>query len=315
MENPVLTQNLELLVGQEQAKHLLAKCLATGSCAAYLLAGPPHVGKGFLARIMAASLHQEANIYKIHPDTVIFEDILTKNSGENEENRWKQSVDDFIHLIYLSPIISRVKIGIIENIDRFSIQALNALLKTLEEPPPRAVLILTAEEETTVLPTILSRVQTIRLHYLSDTEITAYLQQPGLFPEQGGEKITEITLLANGAVGMANQLTHNPKLLDQALNGMNAFQTVLQKDIWQMLQIANIKDRDEAIDLIQIWLNLARRALMNKLGSSNTLVTTMQSYSVTDLIKLIDRLKLALSSLEANANVRITLESTVLSVI
>jgi len=163
-------------------------------------------------------------------------------------------------------------------------------------------------------------VQTIRLHYLSDAEIEEYLrgQEAASGPEGAParwEKIAEITLLANGAVGMANQLAHNPKLLDRALNGMNAFQTVLQKDIWQMLQIANIKDRDEAIDLIQIWLNLSRRALIDKLGPSNSLKIAMQNYSPADLIKLIDRLKLALSSLEANANVRITLESTVLSVI
>jgi len=234
MDKEVLTQNLGLLVGQEQAKHLLTKCLVTGSCSAYLLVGPPHVGKGFLARLMAASWHGKTNIYKLHPDTVIFDDILSKNSGEAEENKWKHSVDDFFHAIYLSPVISSRRVGIVDNIDRFSPQALNALLKTLEEPPPKAVLILTAQEITNVLPTILSRVQMIRLNYLSDTEISLYLKT------HKAERIPEITELANGAVGRANRLMQDTKLLDKTLKNMADFQTWLQRDIRQMLQIANI---------------------------------------------------------------------------
>ncbi len=311
MDIGVLTQNLGLLVGQDQAKHLLTKCLVTGSCSAYLLIGPPHVGKGFLARLMAASLHSENNITKLHPDTVIFDDILIKNSGDSDENQWKQSVDDFIHAIYLSPVKSPKKVGIVEDIDRFSPQALNALLKTLEEPPPKAVLILTAQEITNVLPTILSRAQMIRLHYLSDLEISLYLQT------HNAERIPEITELANGAVGMANRLMQDTKLLDKALKNVADFQIWLQKDIRQMLQIANIKDREEAMDLMQLWLNLAHRALLGKLNdnSSNTAASLVQNYSEADLIKLIDYLKAGLSALEANANVRITLESTMLSVV
>jgi len=308
MNSDVLAKNLELLVGQDQAKHLLSKCLATGNCSAYLLVGPPYVGKGFLARLMAASLHSETNVYKIHPDTMVFDDILMKNSGEEEDHKWKQSVDDFIHSIYLSPVTSPHKVGIVENIDRFSVAALNALLKTLEEPPARAVLILTAQEMTSILPTILSRVQIIRLHYLSDSEMTAYVQS------KTTEQVTEITMLANGAVGMANRLLADSKFLAQAIQGINNWQTWLDKDIVQMLQMANIKERAAAIDLVNIWLNLARRAWLDKLNGRSSYFK-LDGYSETVLLKLIDRLKLALVALDANANVRMTLEATLLSII
>lgn len=312
MDQQVIDKNLSLLVGQDQAKRLLSKCLIAGNCSAYLLVGPPHVGKGFLARLMTASLHAETNVEKAHPDTVVFNDILAKNSGEDEENQWKKSVGDFIHAIYLSPVKSPVRVGILEDIDRFSTKALNALLKTLEEPPARAVLIISAQEISNILPTILSRAQMVRLNYLADLEIAEYLR------DQGAEKISEITRLANGAVGMANRLHHQPELLDKALRGVNNFQIWLQKDISQMLQIANVKDREEAIELVHLWLNLARRAWLAKLnqaGSSDPVGNMVNQYSPAELIRLIDRLKLALSSLEANANVRITLESTVLSVL
>lgn len=300
-----------LLVGQDQTKQLLAKSLASNNCSAYLLVGPPHIGKGFLARIIAASLHEETNVFRIHPDTVVFDDILQKNSGDNNDNKWKLSVDDFIHLIYLSPVSSAFKIGIIENIDRFSPEALNALLKTLEEPPARAMLILTAQEISQVLPTILSRVQIARLHYLSDAEMEQYVRN------YTSEQVTEIVTLANGAIGTASQLINQPKLLAKALVGLDNFASLLQKDVFSILQTANIKDRDEAIALLQLWLNLTRRALMGKLNDEIPvfLEESLTQYSTADLIKLIDRLKLAISAVEANANIRITLESTALSII
>ena len=309
MNNQILDQNLALLVGQAQAKQLLAKYLTADSCSAYLLVGPPHVGKGWLARLMAASWHGESDFHKIHPDTVVFEDILVKNSSENDENQWKRSVDDFVHAIYLSPVASSRKIGIVENIDRFSPQALNALLKTLEEPPPRAMLILTAQDVANILPTILSRVQMIRLHYLSNAEMQEYLSG------KQAVNIPEITLLSNGAVGLANRLMQDKSFYDKSLAGINSFQTLLQKDIPQMLRIANIKEREEAIELVQIWLNLARRALLGELKEVSSLAEITKNYTSADWVKLIDRLNLALVALDANANVRVTMEATLLSVV
>ena len=313
MDEKILTQNLGLLVGQDQARQLLAKYLMTDSCSAYLLVGPPYVGKGFLARLMAASLHSEADTHKVHPDTLIFDDVLAKNSGEEEENKWKQSVDDFIHAIYLSPVSSSKKVGIIENIDRFSVKALNALLKILEEPPRKAALILTAQEVGHVLPTIISRVQVVRLHYLPDEEIALYLRNQNL-SSQEVDQISEITLLANGAIGMANQLVRNKKLLNQVLKRVDSFRIWLRKDISQILSIANVKDRQEAIDLVNTWLNLAHRALADKLNARLSDLVP-DDCSAVDLLGLISRLELALASLQANANVRVTLESTMLSVV
>ncbi|MFH0912075.1 MAG: AAA family ATPase [Patescibacteria group bacterium] len=311
MNIEILAQNLELLVGQDQAKHLLKQCLIQGSRNAYLLVGPPGVGKGCLARIIAASFHDETGVTKIHPDILVFEDILRKNAGEGEENRWKASVDDFIRFVYLSPVKSRVKVGIIEDIDRFSPGALNALLKTLEEPPLDAILILTAQETAHILPTILSRVQIVRLHYLMDTEIKQYLDK------QGAARAEEITWLANGAVGRANQLISDEKLLATALADVDKFNFVIKKDLGLVLQAVNLRDREEAIQLLHTWLNLSRRILLYRwMGTPlpAQLESGASQKTELELIRLVDQLKSALSAVEANANVRIALEATVLSV-
>lgn len=309
MDTKILDQNLALLVGQDQAKRLLVKCFMADNCSAYLLIGPPHVGKGFLARLLAVSWHNQTNPSKPHPDTVVFDDMLAQNSSENDENQWKKSVDDFVHSIYLSPVASVRKIGIVENIDRLSSQALNALLKTLEEPPPRATLLLTAQDVTNILPTILSRVQIIRLHYLSDAEIKNYLIQ------KQAANITEIVALANGAVGLVNKLLQDKSFYDKSIASLGSFQVLLQKDVSQLMRLANVKTREEAIELIQIWLNLARRALVGNLEITPALAEIIPKYTSADWTQLIDRLKLALAALDANTNVRVTLEATMLSVV
>lgn len=90
VERKILDTNLKLLVGQETAKELIAKSLIKGDCFTYLLVGPPHVGKGLLARIIAASWHSTGEINKPHLDTIIFDEVLATNRGENEDNKWKK---------------------------------------------------------------------------------------------------------------------------------------------------------------------------------------------------------------------------------
>ena len=312
MDQAILKQNLQQLVGQDRAKLLLVNQSVAGGHPAYLLVGPPKVGKGFLARLMAASWHEvEHSGAMPHPDTLVFDDILSKNLGENDENRWKKSTDEFIHFMNLSPVKSAFKMGILENIDRFSASALNALLKTIEEPPAHTIFILTAQEIGNVLPTIVSRVQLIRLGYLSDQEISQYLQQIK------ADQIDEITVLANGAIGIAKHLATDPEALQAALKNVTALQDILRKDIITLTKSAQIKDRDESIALLQTWINLVHRAMLNKLGQPvvSLIDAATAGDSAEKLMELISQLREALAGVADNANIRITLEAALLPTI
>ncbi|MFH1088473.1 MAG: AAA family ATPase [Patescibacteria group bacterium] len=311
MDQNIIQQNLQLLIGQDRAKLLLTNQTRIGQHPAYLLVGPPKIGKGFLARLMAASWHSVMYSKSPHPDTMIFDDILNKNSVTGEDNQWKKSTDDFIHFMHLSPAVSNIKVGIIEDIDRFSVGALNSLLKTIEEPPTKTVFILTAQEISNVLPTIISRVQLIRLGYLSDQHITQYLNQIG------ADHINEITVLANGAVGLAKKLANDPDVLQSALGNVTALQEILQKNIIALTKSAQIKDREEAMEVLKIWINLIHRAMLLKMGQPvlSLIDDAVKGYSAEILIDLISSLQDALAGITDNANVRITLEAALLPMV
>ncbi|MFA5270251.1 MAG: AAA family ATPase [Patescibacteria group bacterium] len=307
MERKILDTNLKLLVGQDLAKELVGKSLVAEGCSTYLLVGPPHVGKGLLARIMAASWHGSFDINKPNLDTIIFDEVLSTNSGENEDSKWKKTVDDTVHLINLSPN-NDYRILIVDDLDRLSVSAANALLKTLEEPPKHAKIIITAQNINAVLPTVRSRAQIIRLNSLSDDEVKDHLKKQKI------KRVEEIALLANGALGIADDLSKSIDKLEQGAAQIAAFKTLLSKDVIKGMAVANIKEREVAQGLVATWINLTRRLMLADLKDKRI-------DWLNDIKKLPDerwsiaflaRLQEAGEALNGGANVRVVIEALVL---
>jgi DNA polymerase III subunit delta' len=307
VERKILDTNLKLLVGQGMAKELVNKSLEKGACSTYLLVGPPHVGKGLLARIMAASWHGSLDINKPNLDTIIFDEVLSTNSGDNEDNKWKKTVDDTVHLINLSPN-GDYRVLIIDDIDRLSVSAANALLKTLEEPPQHAKVIITAQNINAVLPTVRSRAQIIRLNGLSDNEIKDYLKH------HKAKRVEEIALLANGALGVADNLSKDSERLEQGMEQIEAFKTLLSKDVIKGMAIANIKEREVAGDLVATWTNLTRRLMLADLSDKRVDWLDEQKNLPNErgLATFLARLQEAGEALSGGANVRMVVEALVL---
>ena len=309
MNQKILEKNLSVLQGHQMAKDLLIQSLGEGRCASYLLVGPPHIGKGSMAKIMAASIHGLENVNKKHLDTLVFDDLLEANSNE-DPIEWKKHVDDLLHFINLSPANSLFKVAIIEDIDRLSTHATNALLKTLEEPPRYARIILTAQDINKVLPTIQSRSQVVKLNHLRDNEIENYVK------EKTTDNIEEIILLSNGSLGTTNRLLEDTEFLEQSLSYLNSFKTILNGKISDGLKIANIKDRGIALELLTVWINLSRRLLSVSIGGNNNKVGNYFKdikYSQVAVVALVENLQSTMEALQTGANVRIALESLMLT--
>ena len=302
----VISDNLSNIKGHKLAKDLLIKSLSRGSVSAYLLVGPPHIGKNLIAKYLAAGIHNTEDIGKIHPDTIFFEDILEANtvkSSGKTKIKWKDSVDDFIRFINLSPISSNFKVAIIRDIDRLSLQATNALLKTLEEPPNRSIIIVTAQDLEAVLPTIRSRLQIIRLNYISDSDMHEYVKQ------NTSSNIDKIVLIANGAVGMAKKLIDNSEVLETKIQQLELLKTFLTGDIPKGLELASNYDRESAIDLINIWIIMVRKLLIkDKLAGDY-----FDFYNQNKLIRLLDLFSELNDALKSGVNPRIALEALVLN--
>lgn len=240
------------LIGQESAKRLLASALANNKLAQTMIfAGPKGVGRKTAALFLARALHQ--NDHSVHPDTFIISLMLKEMREQNKGI--KDTVDELIRFLQLSPIASKFKVAVIDDCEVLSLAAQNALLKTLEEPREDTILILIVEDERTLLPTILSRSQTVRFGPLKDAEIRKRV--PSATPE--------ILESAQGSLGFALEMTEDAAKW-KALKKMRDFwSNVDGQDTESKFHWAEeMKSREDALDFLQVGAKVLRERLIKK---------------------------------------------------
>jgi DNA polymerase-3 subunit delta' len=208
------------LVGQEKAKLFLGRALASGQLAhAYLFRGPDGVGKQLFARSLAAAVNCRQRPALLsdpgaddlaslpcgrcssclkynsgnHPDFM----VISPEKGTIKIDRIRQMIQALSYPPYESP--SRVVL--IEDIHTMRQEAANCLLKTLEEPPDKNLLILTASASREILTTISSRCQMIPFFSLRQDETVQVLTRVN--PELEGETARLLARLSEGCPGQA----------------------------------------------------------------------------------------------------------------
>ena len=211
-------QKIEEIVGQEHIKKALSNAIESDRIShAYLFTGPRGTGKTSTARIFAKSLNCEKgptvspcnecenckNITNAIPIDVIEIDAAS--------NRSVSDAEEIIQNVAMSPVHSRYKIYIIDEVHMLTTTAFNALLKTLEEPPANVIFILATTEVHKVLDTIKSRCQRFDFKRITTDDISKHLRY---ISDKEGINIEDdaLTYIAqNSAGGMRDSIA----LLDQ----------------------------------------------------------------------------------------------------
>ncbi|HSW58220.1 MAG TPA: DNA polymerase III subunit gamma/tau, partial [Dehalococcoidales bacterium] len=178
-------QTLADVEGQSHVTQTLLNALKNSNIShAYLFCGPRGTGKTSTARILAKAINCLNNQGRGEPcnecemcQAIMQDRAMDVIEIDAASNRGIDDIRDLREKVNYSPTQARRKVYIIDEFHMLSREASNALLKTLEEPPPHVVFVLATTEAHKVLPTILSRCQHFDFHRLSRVDVTAKLNK------------------------------------------------------------------------------------------------------------------------------------------
>ena len=314
------------LIGHEWAIDLFNRQYQAGRAPQSILVnGPPNVGKSTLARYFAQYLNCEAALKpcgqclacrkianQSHPDVRILDD-------EDQTIKIDQ-VRALQHDLALSPYEGRYRIAILCNFERATISAANALLKTLEEPAAQVVLILTAIDPKTLLPTIVSRCQGLALRPLSRQQIADALKTEW---QAAPERADLVAQLSTGRLGWALRALQDETLLTYRESCLEDLLDLVQMDRVERLAYAQSLSRNQAAlkETLLVWLTIWRDLLLLQSGSRTKILnldwqaqlqTLAGQSNLLQAKTMVDRLRAALINLDYNVNPRLNLETVLL---
>lgn len=320
------------ILGHEWAVDMLRQHVARGETRhAYLFSGPPGVGRRTLALRLAQALNCERPISAgepcglcrtckqidsmQHPDLSIIEptdaDLNPSLAGEIRISQ----IRNFQKTVILKPYQSPYRVALFLRFHEANDSASNALLKTLEEAPAHAVLILTADNPEQLLPTINSRCEILRLRPLPIEAISADLISRGV--EEDRARL--LAHISGGRPGFARRLVEDATVLEKREERLNDLQTLLPAPRVEKFSYAEklAKDKDTMRQTILVWLSYWRDVLLRVAGAESPLVNVDRNMEIEFLAgrldlssarKVVSEHESALERMDRNVNSRLLLE-------
>ena len=275
---------MQAIIGQRAARAILERAALSGQVHhAYLLSGPDAIGKTTLATEFARLLEcQQRSPESAEPCGVCLScrkiahgnapDVARIEPPQGRRTLGVETVREVQRAANLAPSDSAWRIFIIPDVERMTPEAVNALLKTLEEPPRGVVLLLTSAEPEQLLPTLLSRCQLVPLQPLPAEEVAAALHARWGVAE--GESHT-LAALANGRLGWAVRAHQQPELRERRAEELARLTslTAASRDE-RIRQAATLgADGETARRVLDLWLLWWRDVVLAACGAQH-LVTT-----------------------------------------
>lgn len=320
------------IIGHEQIKEHLQNAITMDKIShAYIINGPDKSGKKMLAEAFAMALQCETGgtdgcmechsckqamnhnqpdiIYVSHekPNTISVDDIRSQVNND----------------IGIKPYSSKYKIYIVDEAEKMNVQAQNALLKTIEEPPAYAVILLLTTNADTFLPTILSRCVTLNIKVVPDEKIKKFLMKEYQIPDYQADVCVAF---AQGNVGKSIQLAVSSDFNELKAAVLQLMKRLDDIEIYEMgAAIKQINEYkltiNDYFDLMMIWY---RDILLFKAtGDVNGLIFKDEVYDIKrqaekssyrGIENILEALHKAQIRLNANVNFDLVIELLLLTI-
>ena len=314
------------LVGNGWAVDMLKKHVTNGTTRhAYLFAGPPGLGRRSLALRFAQALNCETPTEAGIPcgqcrdcrqiAAMQYAD-LTIVQAEAEGGTLKvDQIREARRTLTLKPYQAKYRFALFLRFQEANDNAANALLKTLEEAPSYAVLILTADNPEQLLPTIVSRCEVLRLRPLKVEELMKELESRGI--ESGRAKL--IAHISGGRFGYAQRLLEDDALLEWREERLNDLQTLISASRVEKFAYADklARDKETMRQAVLVWRSYWRDVMLRTAHASTALVNVDRNVEIEDLAQRLDLpiarqvvsgLEDVLEKMERNVNSRLLAE-------
>ena len=321
------------IVGQDIAISILKKVLKGGRVAhAYLFAGPDGVGKSLATKVFAKALicevQKEADscdscIACKKVDNASHPDIYwVSPSGPKGLIKIKE-IKELRRRATFKPYEARHNIFVIEGADALTEEAGNSLLKVLEEPPPKCILILIASNLTRVLPTILSRCQTIRFTQISPRRLKRYLIESFGLSRADAHLLTS---MAGGSLGKAVRFMESG-LLERRGEIVDSFLKIgsgekLADSLEEIFD--RFSDKEELREALEILALLFRDMIFLKVGAERDFLANPDmkeilekfsaAFSTEDIAEVLQKLREFTGYLDQSVNVKLILPALLNSI-
>jgi DNA polymerase III subunit delta' len=312
--------NEESIIGHTVPRNFFAKLAKNRRHHAFLLAGPEHSGKDTVARAFVADLLGRP--VKNWTDLASVPDFRFLACDEEKKNIGVAEMRAFISHFASSSFSGGPKIGVISGAEDLSIEAANALLKTLEEPAGNAVMVLVAHRLDRLPETIKSRCQLTRFLPVANEEIVSGLRRRGV----ADEAAKYAAAYAVGRPGLAVSYAEDPVAKKNGQKNAASLIEFLGKPLSQRIALAGeIVAKAEVKDLsrlLDVWSVVLRDALSLATGNERYVahldsVASLRAYVATrepaQLVRSVRSVLGGKKMLGENVNSRLIFENIALS--
>jgi DNA polymerase III subunit delta' len=333
------------IVGHEWAVDFLRRSLAGERAAhAYLLSGPQSVGKALLALRLAQALNCETagqepclacrSCRRIergnHPDVRVA-GMASQGAGLKPEEAARQkdlkidTVREWLRDVTLKPYEGRRRVFILHDAERLSEAASNAMLKTLEEPPPYATLVLVANTAGDLLPTIVSRCQPLKLRPVPRQQVAQALRERHNLAAGDAELLAA---WSGGRIGWALRMVETPDELEARQSQLDELAALAGQGRaatfrWAEERAKEYRGGEQAVvfGALELWQSWWRDVLLTAAGCPEAVVhidrrddleRAATHYSLAEVHAFVRRIGETARQLRENVNPQLALENVLL---